>query len=412
MNENISYTGFANVIGTRNPEEIVKKAETLSREISRQSNPSIFAHIFKPKAVRGKIIAETKDQWEKEFGTSYPMVLNDKGEPVMFDVMTKEINNAIRDEYTIPSDLETETSKTPAGKLMLNDVDVGIRSKHIHIPYAIGKQLENIWRENKATGLETRIHRTPCKSSRLANIMENGIDILPDNISSIAQNEYTIPDIDFTTSPINNYGQYLRYLTSLSGVEYHGADGVVILGIDTNNPKFSFINPDNRISGSIDPSQIKGYVHSINGNLDNFFTRESMLEQQPFMDQQPIDELNQQLEQHLLEVQQRLGQAFVTDTGKIAEELGISQRKARELCDSRPDVLMPAYNDHFGQSYYKYLGMHHSLMSDHSIFKEQKIEQKKEFETSSMDEMVKNAMSRTDKRTKSKTLNRDELQIN
>lgn len=412
MNENISCTGFANVIGTRDPEEIVKNAESLSKEISKHSRPSVLSHIFRSQASRDKIIKDTKEQWNREFGTEYPMVPNDKGDLVTFDVMGKEVNNAIRDEYTIPSDLEIEASKTPAGKLMVNEVETGIRSKHIHIPYAIGKQLEAIWKENEAAGLETRIHRTPCKDSRLANIMEKGLDILPDNISSVAQNENTVPDIDFTTAPINNYGQYLRYLTSLSGIEYHGADGVIVLGIDKNNPQFSFINPDNRISGSIDPSQIKGYVHGINGNLDHFFTRNSILEQQHIMDQKPITELNKNLEQHLLEVQQRLGQTFMTDTGKIAEELGISQQKAKELCDSRPDLLEPSYSDHSGQFYYKHIGTQHSLMSDKSVFKEQKIEEKKGIETSSMRGMIKDAKNEIDREPMAETsINRDELQI-
>lgn len=388
----VAYTGFSNIVQNQDLETVIDTAEQLAKEITKNSLPSFFSHLFKSQEARDKEIKADKKQWKERFNAEFPMVLGDDGKEAIYKTMCFEFHNVLDNIYRIPDELAIKAAKTPSGKLMLNEVEKDIKDKKINIPYAIGKQLEQIWVQNKEQGLETRIHRTPCKNSRLSNIMQHGLDILPDNISSEhTADPKTVPDIDFTTAPISNYGQYLRYLTSLSGVEYHGADGTVILGMDPHNPQFSYIDPNNRITGSIDPVQIKGYVHGINGKLDQFMTRASIIEKQQEMDKQNPAELSEKLESHLIEVQQHLGPVFVTDTGKISEELGISIEKAKELCDSRSDILEALYSDKTGQFYYKCKGLQHSLMAEnHNLFHAQPVQEEKDV-TSSISNMLTQA---------------------
>ena len=246
-----------------------------------------------------------------------------------------------------------------------------------------------IWKENQEKGLETRIHRTPCKNSQLAHILEKGLDINPDYVSDHAKDEKTVPDLDFTTARVSSFAQMLQFASTLDGVSYHGADGMLILGMDPEKPEFSYIDPDNRLNGSIDPSQIKAYVHREAGVVDTFATREAYLDL--IWKERGPEELNKALEEHLKETANWMKVEKVpTSVYKIAEALEISAEDARKLCDERADLLTPSFATKDGEQNYIYEPERERDYLNHDkVFTRPQIEKEKEY--TSVDQMLKEA---------------------
>lgn len=352
-----------------------KQLKEMTQEIEQLKNPSWMKRMFTNRKNREKELEEAEVVWEKVCKRPYPLVELDNGSEWEVNRVLNEIHCALEDRYQMSSELQQECQQSPSGQIALEE----LKKQMPKISYCVGKQLEEVWKANRTNGLETRIHRTPCKNSQLAHIFEKGLDIQPDYISAHEKDIETVPDLDFTTACVSNFGQMLQFATSLDGTCYHGADGMIILGVNPKHPKFSYIDPDNRLSGSIDPMQIKAYVHSEDGHLNTFFTREDYLKQS-WKERSP-EELNTALEEHLKETARWLQVNQVpTSVYKIAEALEISAEDARKLCDERTDLLAPSFMTKDGEQNYIYKPERERDYLNHDkVFTRPQVEKEKEY---------------------------------
>lgn len=352
-----------------------KQLKEMTQEIEQLKNPSWMKRMFTNRKNREKELEEAEVVWEKVCKRPYPLVELDNGSKWEVNRVLNEIHCALEDRYQMSSELQQECQQSPSGQIALEE----LKKQMPEISYCVGKQLEEVWKANRTNGLETRIHRTPCKDSQLVHIFEKGLDIQPDYISAHAKDIETVPDLDFTTACISNFGQMLQFAASLDGACYHGADGMIILGVNPEHPEFSYIDPDNRLSGSIDPMQIKAYVHNEDGYVNTFFTRKGYLEQS--WKERSSEELNKALEEHLKKTAQWLQVNQVpTSVYKIAEALEISTKCAKTLCESRRDLLSPSFMTKDGEQHYLFQVIpERDYLTHEQIFTKEQIEKPKEY---------------------------------